>query len=154
MYFYLLTFHSLFRWLVLVALLLSIYRAGIGYLRDKPFSSTDNTLRHGTATIVHIQLIIGVILYFKSPIVRYLWSDASEVAGPTDTAFFGLVHFGLMLLSVVLVTVGSALAKRKPTDRQKFSTMLVWFTVALLIIAIAIPWPFSPFAQRPYFRPF
>jgi cbb3-type cytochrome oxidase subunit 3 len=30
--------------------------------------------------------------------------------------------------------------------------MLVWFTIALIIIFIAIPWPFSPFANRPYFR--
>jgi len=30
--------------------------------------------------------------------------------------------------------------------------MLLFFVVALIIILIATPWPFSPFAGRPYFR--
>jgi hypothetical protein len=31
--------------------------------------------------------------------------------------------------------------------------MLIWLSIALIIIFIAIPWPFSPFANRPYYRP-
>jgi hypothetical protein len=69
-----------------------------------------------------------------------------------EAVFFGLIHITLMVLSVVLVTIGSALAKRKQTDREKFKTMLTWFSIVLLIIFIAIPWPFSPFANRNYFR--
>jgi len=57
-----------------------------------------------------------------------------------------------MLTAIVIITIGSALAKRKKTDKEKFKTMLVWFSAALLIIFIAIPWPFSPLANRPYIR--
>ena len=63
-----------------------------------------------------------------------------------------MIHSSLMLTAIVLITIGSAKAKRKPTDQEKFKTMLVWFSIALLIIFIAIPWPFSPFANRPYYR--
>jgi hypothetical protein len=59
-----------------------------------------------------------------------------------------------MITSVVLVTIGSALAKRRPTDKEKYKTMLIWFSITISIIFIAIPWPFSPFANRPYFRSF
>jgi hypothetical protein len=59
-----------------------------------------------------------------------------------------------MILSVVLVTIGSALAKRKQTDREKFKTILIWFSIVLSVIFIAIPWPFSPFANRAYLRTF
>jgi drug/metabolite transporter (DMT)-like permease len=65
-----------------------------------------------------------------------------------------LYHFILMLTSVMVVTIGSALAKRKPAGREKFKIMLIWFAIALFIILIAIPWPFSTFANRPYLRPF
>jgi thiosulfate reductase cytochrome b subunit len=154
MYPYLLVFHSLFRWLVLASLLFAIYKAYTGYFHNRPFTKSDNAIRHWTATIAHIQLITGIILYIKSPVVQYFWSNPGEAFHYSDTAFFGLYHFILMLTSVMVVTIGSALAKRKPADREKFKIMLIWFGIALFIIFIAIPWPFSPFANRPYLRPF
>jgi hypothetical protein len=139
---------------VLGSLVFAIYKAYTGYSQNRQFSTTDNSIRHWTATISHTQLIIGIILYLKSPITQYFWSNFSEAIKYFDTAFFGLYHFLLMLTSVVLVTIGSALAKRKPTDKEKFKTMLFWFGLTLFIIFIAIPWPFSPLVNRPYFRPF
>ena len=59
-----------------------------------------------------------------------------------------------MLAALILITIGSALAKRRQTDRDKFMTLLIWFSVGLTLIFLAIPWPFSPFANRPYFRLF
>jgi hypothetical protein len=69
-----------------------------------------------------------------------------------DTAFFGILHLLFMLTAIVLITIGSAKAKRMPTDEEKFKTMLTWYSIGLIIILIAIPWPFSPLASRPYFR--
>jgi hypothetical protein len=57
-----------------------------------------------------------------------------------------------MFSAIIVITIGSAMAKRKATDRERFKTMLTWYAIALLIIFLAIPWPFSPFANRPYFR--
>lgn len=154
MYTTLLTVHSLFRWLVLLTLLASVIRATLGYVKQKPFSKGDNALRHWTATVAQTQLTIGVFLYLKSPIIQYFWGHFNEGIKHLDTAFFSLYHVGLMTISVLLVTIGSALAKRAPTDRKKYQTMLIWFVLALVIIFIAIPWPFSPFAHRPVFRTF
>ncbi len=154
MYPTLLFFHSIFRWLVVGSLAFSIYRAYLGYSRNKVFSKGDNSLRHWTATIAHVQLIIGILLYIKSPIIQSFWSNLSEASKYPGARFFGLYHFLLMITSVVLVTIGSALAKRRPTDKEKYKTMLIWFSITISIIFIAIPWPFSPFANRPYFRSF
>jgi hypothetical protein len=145
-------YHSIFRWLVLASLIFAIYRAYKGYNTKAQFSKTDNAVRHWTATIAHIQLIIGIILYTQSPIIKYFWKNFSEAIHHLDNVFFGLVHIILMLIAIILVTIGSAMAKRKTTDKEKFKTMLVWFSISLLIIFLAIPWPFSPLAHRPYFR--
>lgn len=145
-------YHSIMRWLVLASLLYAIYRAYKGYTLNAQFSKTDNTIRHWTATIAHIQLVIGITLYTQSPIIKYFWKNFNEAIHNLDTAFFGLLHIILMLTAIILVTIGSALSKRKTTDTEKFKTMLVWFSISLLIIFIAIPWPFSPLANRPYFR--
>lgn len=145
-------YHSVIRWLVLFSLIYSIYRAYKGYNLQKVFTKTDNALRHWTATIAHIQLVIGIILYTQSPIIKYFWHNFNEAIQNLDTAFFGLIHIILMLTAIILITIGSALSKRKTTDNEKFKTMLVWFLISLIIILIAIPWPFSPLANRPYFR--
>lgn len=152
MYTTLIFLHSLFRWLVLVSLVIAIVRAYLGVNQLKPFSKTDNVIRHWTATIAHIQLIVGIILYTKSPIIKYFWKDVKEALSNFDISFFALFHAFLMFSAVVVLTVGSSLAKRKSEDKEKFRTMLLWFSIALFIIFMAIPWPFSPLSSRPYFR--
>jgi cytochrome bd-type quinol oxidase subunit 2 len=131
-------------------LIVAVCKAINGYLSGKTFSKGDNALRHWTATMAHIQLMIGMILYFQSPLIKYFLKN--KTAANTDSSFFGMVHSTLMLVAIVIVTIGSAMAKRKETDKDKFRTMLIWYSLALVIIFTAIPWPFSPFANRPYLR--
>lgn len=152
MYQILLFCHSIIRWLVLISLLYSIYNAYRGYGFNKRFSKTDNAVRHWTATIAHIQLVIGITLYTQSPIIKYFWSNFNEAFNNLDNTFFGLIHMVLMLTAIILITIGSALSKRKTGDKIKFKTMLIWYSISLFIIVIAIPWPFSPLANRTYFR--
>ena len=144
--------HSTFRWLVLLSLFYSIFRAYKGYFSDREFLKADNSARHWTATIAHIQLVLGITLYSQSPIIKYFWNNFDEAKESSELLFFGLIHIFLMLFSIVLITIGSSVSKRKTTDKDKFKTMLIYFAIALLIIFVAIPWPFSLLASRPYFR--
>lgn len=144
--------HSLFRWLVLLSLVYSVFSAFRGYFLRLKFSKTMDSIRHWTATIAHVQLVLGIILYSKSPLVKYFWKNFNEAKTSLDILFFGLIHIALMLFSIVLITIGSALAKRKSTDKEKFATMLLYFSIALIVILLAVPWPFSPLVQRPYIR--
>lgn len=138
--------HSINRYLVLISLVYCIILAWNGLRKNKVFSATDNTFRHLTATIAHVQLMLGLYLYIISPVVKY---NVFE-----ESVFFRYIHIAMMVIAIVLITIGSAKAKRVETDQLKFRTMLLWFSLALLIILIAIPWPFSPLAHRPYFRSF
>jgi putative Mn2+ efflux pump MntP len=154
MYTTLLAFHSLFRWLVLTSLLFSVFLAYRGWFSKKNFSPFNNLVRHWTATIAHIQLILGLWLYFISPIIDYFLHSYKDAVHQREIRFFGMEHSLMMALAIVIITIGSAKAKRKQTDKEKFKTMAVWFSVGLLFILISIPWPFSPLVSRPYFRPF
>lgn len=154
MYSTVLALHSLFRWFVFISLCYAIYRAYRGYVNKSEFSFLDNKVRHWTATIAHIQLTLGILLYIKSPIIQYYFSDFENLVSDWNLTFFGLIHFILMMSAVLIITIGSAKAKRKKSDAEKFKTILVTYTIALFIIFIAIPWPFSPLANRPYIRPF
>jgi hypothetical protein len=150
MYLTFLTLHSWARWAVLLGLLFGLGRAYRGWLGGQPFTALDDTTRHSVATVAHVQLVLGYLLYFNSPLVRAF--HLREVAHNPGALFFGLQHVACMTLAIVVLTLGSALAKRRVTDTGKFRAMALWFTAALLLILVAIPWPFSPFAQRPYLR--
>lgn len=154
MYSTILILHSIFRWFVLVSLCYAIFRAYRGYITQSNFSVIDNKVRHWTATIAHIQLTLGILVYIKSPTIQYYFSDFKNLISNWNLTFFGLFHFILMIVSIVIITIGSAKAKRKTIDRDKFKTMLLMFSIGLIIIFIAIPWPFSPLANRPYIRTF
>lgn len=154
MYIFLLALHSLTRWLVLTSLLLSIFIAYRGWLLNKVYTKLDNNIRIITATIAHIQLIFGLWLYFISPIVHYFLNNFATAVHERQIRFFGMEHVTIMLTAIVIITIGSAKAKRKPTDHEKFKTMAIWFTIGLLLILTSIPWSFSPLVSRPLFRAF
>ena len=100
--------------------------------------------------LAHIQLLLGFWMYIESPVVKGFWAERSFRW--SDPLFFSLIHFELMVTAIVLITIGSALVKRDMEDRKKFSVVFRYYGLALLIILLAIPWPFSPLAQRPWLR--
>lgn len=152
MFYTLVSIHSFVRWLVLAGLLYSMYRAYKGFTQNLLFNRIDNTTRHWTATMAHIQLVIGIVIYTQSPVTNYFWKHFDQAILQIDAAFFGLIHIAFMFSAVVMITIGSALSKTQETDRQKFKTMLIWYSLSLIVIFMAIPWPFSPLANRPYIR--
>jgi NADH:ubiquinone oxidoreductase subunit 2 (subunit N) len=154
MYSILLSLHSLVRWLVLASLLYAIINSYIGWRRQREFSATDNAVRHWTATIVHIQFMLGIVLYFLSPIVSYFHNNFREAVHLREIRFFGMEHSLMMVIAVSIISVGSAKAKRKSNDQEKFKTIALWFFIGLLFIMSSIPWSFSPLVNRPNFRGF
>jgi uncharacterized membrane protein YozB (DUF420 family) len=154
MYPILLSLHSVLRWAALALLLYSVIRAYSGWLSSGKFSSGDGSIRQWTVTTLHLQLILGVVLYFTSPITTFFISNFSETVGNRSIRFFGMEHVLMMLIAIIIATIGSASSKRQVEDRLKFKTMAIWFTISLVIILAAIPWPFMQAISRPLFRAF
>lgn len=152
MYSVLLTVHSLVRWLVLISLLVAVFRAWQGWLGKKAFTKVDNAIRSAAVTTANIQWLLGLTLYFISPVVRYFYNYFKVAVHQREIRFFGMEHITMMIIAVSLITTGSMKAKKKTTDEQKFWAMAIWFTIALVIIFASIPWQWSPFTRRPYFR--
>jgi hypothetical protein len=154
MYRILLTLHSANRWLVLFSLVYAIALAARGVFMNRLYTAHINLWRHLTATFAHLQLLLGLSLYVLSPIVKYKPPAAVGSSWPGDYIFFRYMHLAVMVLAIVIITIGSAKAKRMQDDEQKFRTMLVWFLAGLLVILVGVPWPFSPLSSRPFWRSF
>ena len=149
-----LVLHNTLRWLVVGSLLGTLVSAYSGLLLRRSYTKTDQTWRVVATSIAHTQLLLGVYLYILSPLIRYYWQARPGLSGGLQLPFFALIHSSLMLTAIVVMTVGSSLTKRQTEARRRFSTTAIYFTIGLLLIAAAIPWPFSPVVARPWIRPF
>ncbi len=144
--------HSILRYVLLLLLVVTIYVAWEGLFFKKNYTRTHRILSGATSGMSHVQLLIGFALYMKSPVVQSFWVD--KALRWSESLFFALVHLTLMSTAVVLLTIGASLAKREPDEQRRFKILFQYFALALFIILIAIPWPFSPLAQRPMLRTF
>ena len=112
MYPILLALHSLVRWFVLGGLLFAIIWAYRGWLSHKPFTKFDERIRWITATIAHIQLVIGVWLYFISPIVNYFLHNfaldtTAGAATVKDSAAISMLPKNIEFRNHVLARIGT-----------------------------------------------
>jgi hypothetical protein len=101
-----------------------------------------------------LQLVFGLILYFGNGWFSMLTNNAKEVMHNSISRFFTVEHSLMMIIAWVLVHVGRAAVKKATTDEGKFKNMLVYFGFAILLILIAIPWPFRQLGDHPWFRGF
>ncbi|MGL5891914.1 MAG: hypothetical protein ACRC3B_18620 [Bacteroidia bacterium] len=134
--------HSGLRWVALLLLIITGFKALSGWMGNKPYQSLDRKLATFTVISVHLQLVIGMILYFISPTVSAALDDFGAAMKVPALRFFALEHLLGMVVAIVFVTVGSASAKRAATDVLKHKRVAVWFLLALVLILAMIPWPF------------
>ncbi len=152
MYPFVLALHSWTRYAVVASLLYTTVRSLYGWRARTRYTHTDNTTRQFTVAAVHIQVVIGFVVYFCSPLLDYFRSDIKAGLDIPDLRFFGVLHLACMLVASVVLTIGGAKARRASGDTQRFRTVALYFLAAAIIILLAVPWPFSPFAARPWIR--
>lgn len=122
-----LALHSFFRWLVLLSLFVTVVRAANGWKAKIQFTIFYNTLRHWTATILQLQLLLGLALYFTSPLTAYFLSHYKTAVHQRELRFFGMEHSSIMILAVLIVSFASIQAKRKIMAADKFSLITVGY---------------------------
>ena len=130
--------HSGLRWIVLLVLIVIIANAIAGLSQNRAFSVKDGKLVSAGTGIVHLQFLLGLILFFVSPRVQF----SSETMSNGLLRFFTVEHTVMMLIAVALVTIGSRKSRKAVSDKGRFSNILWWFLAGLVIMLAAIPWPF------------
>jgi hypothetical protein len=130
--------HSGLRWIVIALILIIVISAALGLMQKRTYTPGTRKLVAAGTGIVHLQLLLGIVLFFMSPKVQF----SGNVMSDDVFRFFTLEHTVMMVFAVILVTVGSVKAKRALNDKGAFRRLFWYFLIALLIILAAIPWPF------------
>jgi hypothetical protein len=142
LYSFLIHFHSIIRWFLLIGLVLSIVVAMYNFISKKQTGKAGKQIHFITATIAHVQLLLGLILYFISPKVIF----NSETMKFAASRFYTMEHISMMILAIVLITIGMMRSRRAKTDGKYFYSIISYYLAALILIISAIPWPAGKFA--------
>lgn len=134
--------HSYWAYLVLLIIVLATFNALSGYFSKREYAPRDFRISLFALIVTHIQFLIGIILYFVSPLG--LQNIVNNGMGPVmkDPLFrlYAVEHPLVMLLTVVFITIGYSKHKKKLVSAGKFKVLAIFYTIALILMLSRIPW--------------
>jgi hypothetical protein len=129
--------HSGLRYIVLALLLVAIINALLNIGKNS-YTKKDKLINLFTMVSLHIQLALGLILYFVSDKVQFV----EGLMGNANLRFYAVEHISLMLLAIIFITLGRRKAEKMKIPRQSHKLIFRYYGLGLILIFIAIPWPF------------
>jgi hypothetical protein len=147
----LLHLHNLLRWVIIILLLVSIFKAISGWKNKKVFSAGDRRIWLFTLISAHITLLIGLYqwLWGRFGIISTKLPEGISLMKDKFYRFFWVEHPTFMILAIVMITLGYGMAKKQVPDEVRYKRAFWFFFIALLMILVAVPWPFREIIARP-----
>ncbi|MBX9780937.1 MAG: hypothetical protein K2X26_11370 [Chitinophagaceae bacterium] len=142
--------HNLLRWIILILLVVSIYKAYTGWKSGAEFKASDKKTWLFTMIAAHITLLLGLyqVAFGRYGIFSTTLPEGTSFMKDKFYRFYWLEHPLLMIIAITLITVGHATAKKNIPAEQKYKKAFVVFLIALIAILAAIPWPFREVVGR------
>jgi hypothetical protein len=149
----LLHLHNLLRWIILILLLLSILKSYTGMTSKKTFEASDKKIWLFTMIAAHITLLLGLYQWLlgRYGILSYVKPEGVSMMKDPYLRFFQMEHPVSMILAIVFITLGYGMAKKNVDDVTKYKKAFRYFLLALVLILVAVPWPFRELVARPLF---
>lgn len=147
MYAVFLGLHNLVRWVALIAGMVAVVMAFLGWFGKREWGPRDRKLGMIFSMAMDIQVLLGLILYFAfSPLTKTALMDFSAAMQVTDLRFYAVEHAFLMLVAVVFAHLGSILPRKAQSSKKKYQRAAIFFAIAVLAMIFGMPWsrPFIP----------
>lgn len=134
--------HSYWAYLVLFIVLIATLNALAGFFGNKEYQPKDFRIALFALIVSHIQLLLGLVLYFISPLGLKSISSNGMGAVMKDSMLrlYAVEHITVMILAVVFITVGYSKHKKKLVSKPKFKALAIFYTLALVLMLSRIPW--------------
>ena len=132
--------HSYWAYLLLLIVTLATLNALVKFFGKKEFHANDLRITLFALIVSHIQLLIGLVLYFVSPNGLSAIKE-NGMGGLTSLARqLAVEHPFVGILAVILITIGFSKHKKKLTATNKFKVISIFYVIALLLFLSRIPW--------------
>ncbi len=134
--------HSYWAYLVLLIVVLATLNALLGFFSKKEYGPKDFRISLFALIVTHIQLLIGLVLYFVSPFGMQSISNNGMGTVMKDSALRlnAVEHPTVMILMVIFITIGYSKHKKKLVSTPKFKMLAIFYTIALVLMLSRIPW--------------
>ncbi len=119
--------HSLWRWVVLLVMLVALVRGLLGWLRGGAWTDLDRQLTLATVGAIDIQALLGIII----------WLGERRWGG--DDAFLSFIHPLVMIVALAIAHAGSARLRRETEPAAKHRWLALSLIVVLFLVTAAIP---------------
>lgn len=141
MYSTVLNLHSYWAYLVLLVLIIATFNALYKTFTDKEYSAKDFRISLFTLIVSHIQLLIGLVLYFVSPKLQaFSELGMGGVMKDSISRLYLVEHPFVNIIAVALITIGYSKHKKKLTSKAKLKPIAIFYTIALVLFLSRIPW--------------
>jgi len=143
--------HSWLRWVLVALILIAIARSVRGARGDLPWLPADSRVRVATVAAFDTQFMLGLILYFISPVTPKSGAAFGAYMKVSQLRFFSVEHVFSMVLAVATLHIGSVRSKKADNDHDQHKRWAIAVGIALFFVLAGIPWPFLAHG-RPLFR--
>ena len=130
---FVLQLHAIWRWVLLVAAIVVVIKALIGWLGKRPFTRLDDQLGMAFTMIVDIQVLLGLLIWLFGPLGL---QTLSQAMGNAALRFIVLEHPILMLIALAFAHIGRARSKKASDDAVKHRTSFVFYLLSMVFIAL------------------
>ncbi len=131
--------HSYWAYLVLFVLIITTINSLMGFFSKREYGAKDMRLALFTLITMHIQLLIGLVLWFVSP--RGMGALGEEnLMKDSSLRSAAIEHPLLMIVAVVLITIGYSKHKKQRLSTPKFKKLAIFYTLGLVAVLAIIPW--------------
>ena len=139
--------HSILRWLVVLLGVLAMGRALAARAGGRAWSPADTGLGRAFVIGLDVQALVGSVLFgVFSPSVAGAMANLTLVMQSRTFRFWLIEHPVAMLAALALAHVGFARARRVGgVEAQRRAAL--FYTLAVLLVLAAIPWPFLSFGR-------
>jgi hypothetical protein len=129
---FLLSFHAIWRWVLLTAAVIVVLKTLFGWLGRQPWTSLDERLGLAYVVTVDVQVLVGLIIWLFGPIgLRTL----SQAMGSPGLRFLALEHPILALASMGFAHVGRSRSRRLEDPVAQHRTAFIFYSLSLLLLA-------------------
>ena len=136
MYHFIQKFHSGWAYLALLILIIAVVSFLFGLVSKKEFTSVNRKIALIALIVIHIQLLVGLILYFVSPLGFASLGQMADKA----LRLTSLEHPIINIIAIALITIGWTKHKKLVTSASKFKIFSIFYGLGLLLILSRIPW--------------
>ncbi len=126
--------HSGLRYIVLILIVAAIIQALLGWTGKKTYTEGNRKLNLFALISAHTQLIIGLVLYFLSPLVQFSKATMKDATA----RYWTVEHITMMIIAIVLITVGYVRSKRALLPEKKHFNIFVFYLLAVIIVIVTL----------------